>query len=292
MGLDINMVQFLIDARKGGARFGEMLTIGRQQLNVYPARMVQLLRKHGLPHEAFLTDAAQSQFAEPCFQALGVKQIYSLDASDFEGASFVHDLNRPLPADLKNRFDTVFDGGTLEHVFNFPVAIQNCMEMLRVGGRFFIHTCANNLCGHGFYQFSPELFYRIFSPENGFEVERIVLHRVGPYGRWYEVPDPNQIRSRIELITFTPIHLMVQARRTKVVPIFSSMPQQSDYMALWQEGSQAKHLQSKGASSTGRWLQRTLPGLARFVNVIKTGIEFYSRQSFRNRKCFHPVRRP
>jgi hypothetical protein len=165
------------------------------------------------------------------------------------------------------------------------------MEMVRVGGRFLMHTCANNLCGHGFYQFSPELFYRIFSPENGFEIERVVLHRVGPYGRWYEVPDPNQIRSRIELITFTPILLMVQARRTKVVPLFSSMPQQGDYIALWQAGPQAAHLQTKAGNST-TWFQRRLPGLARFTHVIKMGIEFYRRQSFRNRKCFHPVRRP
>src|SRR5437867_3957392 len=113
MGLDINTVQLLIDARTRGAELGEMLTIGRQQLNVYPAKMVQILRKHGLPCKAFLPSAPQSKFAEPCFQVLGCKQIYSLDASDFEGATFVHDLNRPLPAELKERFDTVFDGGTL-----------------------------------------------------------------------------------------------------------------------------------------------------------------------------------
>ena len=33
MGLDINAVQFLIDARKRGADFGEVLTLGRQDLN-------------------------------------------------------------------------------------------------------------------------------------------------------------------------------------------------------------------------------------------------------------------
>ena len=62
------------------------------------------------------------------------------------------------------QFDVVYDGGTLEHVFNFPVALRNAMELLRPGGRLFtIHTCANNLCGHGFYQFSRELFYRTLS---------------------------------------------------------------------------------------------------------------------------------
>jgi hypothetical protein len=29
--------------------------------------------------------------------------------------------------------------------------------------------------GHGFYQFGPELYYRAFSEENGFQVERLEL---------------------------------------------------------------------------------------------------------------------
>ena len=77
-------------------------------------------------------------------------------------------MNLPIGDDLKRKFSVVIDGGTLEHVFNFPVAIKNCMQMLDVGGHFFVHTMANNFMGHGFYQFSPELFYRVFSPENGF----------------------------------------------------------------------------------------------------------------------------
>jgi len=38
-----------------------------------------------------------------------------------------------------------------------------------------IHTPASNLCGHGFYQFSPELFYRALNATNGFEVERMIM---------------------------------------------------------------------------------------------------------------------
>ena len=69
---------------------------------------------------------------------------------------------------LKNKYTLVIDGGCLEHIFNFPVAIKNCMEMLQEGGHFIGITPANNLMGHGFYQFSPELYFRIFSKENGF----------------------------------------------------------------------------------------------------------------------------
>jgi hypothetical protein len=291
MGLDINMVLMMIDARKRGVILGETLTIGRQHLNVYPAKMAQILERNSLPSENYRPGAAVSEFGEPCLKAIGASRVYSLDASDFEGADFVHDLNKPLPEHLANRFDTVFDGGTLEHVFNFPVSIRNCMDMLRVNGRFFMHTCANNLCGHGFYQFSPELIYRIFSPDNGFEVERVILHRIGPYNRWYEVPDPNSIRSRIELITFTPIQMMVQARKTRQVEVFATAPQQSDYTALWSESAASGSGPIKPSSAKVTF-QRWFPGLARVLHVIRMGILFYSTQSLFNRRAFRPVPKP
>src|SRR5438876_6711080 len=164
MGLDVNSVQFLIAARKQGVNFGQVLMLGRQSLNVYPAKMMRVLEQHGLPCEAFRKTPTECAYAEPLFQSLGAKQVDALDASDFEGATFVHDLNLPIREELKQRFDVVYDGGTLEHVFNLPVALKNSMEMVRPGGRLFIHTGINNVCGHGFYQFSPDLFYGAFSP--------------------------------------------------------------------------------------------------------------------------------
>ena len=290
MGLDINAVQFLIDARGKGVEFGEVLTLGRQDLNVYPARMVQLLEAHRYSAEAFKGDD-KVLYAEPCFLSLGAKSVSSLDASGFEGATVVHDLNSPIPPELKERFDLVVDGGTLEHVFNFPVALQNCMEMVKPAGHILFHTCANNWCGHGFYQFSPELFYRALSPENGFEVTRMILHRVGPYGRWYEVTDPNTIRARVELVTATPTQLLVLARRTRVVPIFARAPQQSDYTPRW-EPTQTGDLPPVNYQPPRPWLASVLPGAARFINVIKIGLGLLRTHTLRNRKSFRPVPKP
>ncbi len=294
MGLDINAVQFLIAARQEGVELGDVLTLGRQDLNVYPARMRAILDKHRFPSQAFAPDVAETGYAEPVFKALGAKNVFALDASNFEGADFVHDLNQPLPPELKERFDLVYDGGTLEHVFNFPVALKNCMEMLRPGGRFFTHAGTNNWCGHGFYQFSPELYFRVFSEENGFAIERMVAHRVGPYGQWYEVANPSVIRSRVEVITFTPLQLLVRARRDKVLPIFAVTPQQSDYTPRWNEDAGA----AAANASTNRYaparpkLARFLPGISRLLHVMKIGISIYHSFSLRNRKRFRPVARP
>lgn len=282
MAFDINTVQFLIAARRRGAGFGRTLMLGRQSLNVFPAAMVSLLERNGLSAEKFKASGPECAYAESLFEALGATQVDSLDNSDFEGAKFVHDLNQPIPPGWKGQFDAVIDGGTLEHVFNFPTGLRNSMELVREGGRLFFQTCANNLCGHGFYQFSPELFYRALSVENGFEVERMVIHRVGPYGNWYEVSDPNAIRSRVELITFTPMHLLVQARRTSIKEIFARAPQQSDYTVLWQVSAKDQTVPAK---------QPRFAAAARLFHALGTGLEFYRRQSLRNRKFFRKTSR-
>lgn len=290
MGLDINGVQFLIDARQRGVALGEVLTLGRQDLNVFPRKMVEVLTAHGFPAAAFQSDD-KVLYAEPCLLSLGASKIQSIDASPFEGATFVHDLNEPIGPELKERFDLVFDGGTLEHVFNFPVALQNCMEMVKPGGHIMFHTGTNNWCGHGFYQFSPELFYRALSPENGFEVVRMILHRVGPYGPWYEVADPNAIRSRVELVTATPVQLLVLARRLRVTPIFARAPQQSDYTARWEPAKPGDQPPVSFEPPRPR-LASSFPGLARLLNVIKIGVGLLRTHTLLNRKSFRPVPRP
>jgi hypothetical protein len=292
MGLDINAVQFLIAARKRGVEFGDVLTLGRQDLNVYPARMRQVLASHGLPQELFGPDAKDTGYSEPVFKTLGARRVASMDVSAFEGAEHVHDLNQPIGPELREQFDVVYDGGTLEHVFHFPVALKNCMEMTRVGGRFFIHTVANSYCGHGFYQFSPELFYRALSPENGFTLERMILHRMGPYGSWYEVADPNAIQARVELVTLAPVQLLIQARRDKAVPVFASTPQQSDYSPRWTdrpEGDPSAPASSINYAPSRPSLARRLPGVARLGHVVKMAWGMWRSHSLGNRRSFRPV---
>ncbi|HEY4415307.1 MAG TPA: methyltransferase domain-containing protein [Verrucomicrobiae bacterium] len=282
MGLEINGVQLLVAARKSGVQFNHTVMLGRSVLNVFPQTMVSLLERNGLSAGKFRRAGSACAYAEPFFEALGASVVDTIDNSDYEGAKLVHDLNQPIPPAWHGQFDVVYDGGTLEHVFNFPMALRNSMELLRPGGRLFIHTCANNLCGHGFYQFSPELFYRTLSLENGFEVERMIVHRVGPYGNWYEVSDPNVIQSRVELITFTPIHMLVQAKRIAVKEIFSRTPQQSDYVMKWQEAD-------KTIAETVR--KPVFARAARLVHVIKTGLKFYRLQSLSNRNFFRRIAR-
>jgi hypothetical protein len=175
------------------------------------------------------------RFAEPFLRLLGAVHIDSFDASDYEKATCIHDMNIPIADIYKRRYTVVIDGGTLEHVFNFPVAIKNCMEMIEVGGFYIGVTPANNFMGHGFYQFSPELYFRVFSPANGFITESIHIFEDVPGAQWVKLTDPYVLGKRVEMVNRRPAYIAIQARRISNKDIFSDFPQQSDYSAIWKK---------------------------------------------------------
>lgn len=237
MGLDVQGIKFLLAARRSGVRFDRTAMIGRQELFIDPVMLHRLLRRSGLANgatetERLLTEA--SGYAEPLLRHLGALQISSVDASHYEQASLVHDMNNPIPESLKSAFSAVVDAGTLEHVFNVPVALKNCMEMVQEGGHLLLMTPANNFMGHGFYQFSPELFFRVLSADNGYEVVRVIACETSPDAPWYEVIDPALVGRRVEMLSSAPVYLLIQGRRVRKVPVLEVAPQQSDYTVRWQ----------------------------------------------------------
>jgi hypothetical protein len=240
MGFDVPGLRFLLGAHQRGVRFQSTAMIGRQELMLDIISLQRILDAFGVSQMPGLARRIMTEgngFAEPLLKLLGAERICSIDASAYEGASVVHDMNLPVPEHLKHCFSLVVDAGTLEHVFNFPTAIKSCMEMVGEGGHLLLVTPANNFTGHGFYQFSPELFFRIFSDSNGFEVDRVIVCETSPEAPWYEVMDPARAGRRVELTTTRPTYLLVQARRVRLRPVLTEIPQQSDYTALWKENS-------------------------------------------------------
>ena len=248
MGLDDKATQFLLAARQLGVSFEQVVTIGRQHLYIAEHTLQHRLRTFGMPADRgiakrLLRDAAG--YSEPFLELLGAIRTESIDASEYEGASQIFDLNGSLPQKLENAFSVVLDAGTLEHVFDFPTAIRNCMRMVSLDGHFLCITTANNMTGHGFYQFSPELFYRVFSESNGFEVDRMFVTETSS-STWYEVSDPVSVGGRVQLRTFRPTYLCVIAKRLKITPILATMPKQSDYVVRWNDKSDEHPTDSTG----------------------------------------------
>jgi hypothetical protein len=236
MGLDTNCARFLFYCKKLGVDFARTATIGRQNVNLSSRELGAVFRSFGQDADLGQIDAilnGTGGYAEQLLTFLGAKDVHSFDISDFESATHLHDMNLEVPDRFKGQYSVVLDGGSLEHVFNFPTAIRNCMEMVSVGGHYLGITPANNCAGHGFYQFSPELFFSAFSRGNGFETIKVIAYEERPNARWYDVMSPVEAGTRVTVTNGFPIYLFVLARKIAATPVFAAMPQQSDLISAW-----------------------------------------------------------
>src|SRR5207247_7732974 len=173
MGLDGNGTRLLLYAKRRGLDLRRTATLGRQGLHLSSEQLAKNFSDFGRPlttKQASVMLESENGYCEPFLNALGAEEVISFDNSLYEHASELHDFNRPLSSQWDNAFTTVLDAGSLEHIFNFPVALSNCLRMVAPNGHFLAITPANNTLGHGFYQFGPELFYRSCSEQNGFQI--------------------------------------------------------------------------------------------------------------------------
>ena len=288
MGIDMPSVQFLCCAKSIGVDFSDTMMIGRQAIHTPPAEFAPLLSVVGIPSRA-LNTLSTGEFAEPLFGLLGAKNVRSLDVSNFEQATDIHDLNEPLPKSLSMRFSVVYDGGAIEHVFNAIQAFKNGMEMVRVGGHFIQVNIANNFMGHGFWQFSPELIYRVFAAENGFKIRGVFLHEVIPDGSWYKVDDPLVCHSRVELCNNKPTYICTVAQRISDVPVFSRPGQQSDYDYAWKQALSAPTPSISSAPTPARKfsIRQLIP--RKFKRVARRGIRLLVRSDPFQRTYYHRI---
>ena len=281
MGIDRDVAKFLLSARESKVNFQKVLTLGNQTFQIHKPDYKTL-------SDIFdLDDFERVKTSEDFFRLLGAREISSMDISDYENAAILHDLNQPISDELEERFTFVLDGGTLEHVFNFPTALANAMKMVKIGGHLMVITGGNNFLGHGFYQFSPELFYRTLSEENGFAVKRMIAAEVR--GDWYEVADPKQIKGRVELINDKQTYLMVLAEKTADKPLFAKTPQQSDYVEMWESENQTE--QSNTSNKIKDILKRSDFVYQKLTQIKQKQIDETLRRekSFANRNAYKLV---
>jgi SAM-dependent methyltransferase len=301
MGIGFHDLRLMWSARQSGASFERMLTIGRQSLCLHPEELEQLAdawaRTRGHAPSLPAEHCAFGARAEPFLQAfLGAGSVEALDYSDYEGAQHLHDMNEPVPEAMIGRFDVVFDGGALEHIFNFPIAVANLMRMTRVGGRVFMSTPANNFFGHGFYQFSPELMFRVFAPENGFEIRTVqILETRYPSAELsrnritYEVADPAVVHCRVGLLTKRPVLMLVEARKLEHKPLFARTPLQSDYVTEWSAVQLAAGPATPPPARPRTWRNRARAMLPRSIRVMLMGWAQKRRYSLANQDFYRKV---
>lgn len=223
-------------ARTGGADFSRVITIGRQQVHVPPEDLEAFFRLRGRDDIAARLSAAPGDgYCEQLLKvAFGAVEVQSLDASDYEQATIIHDMNAPLTLD--ERFPVVLDFGTLEHVLNVATAFDNVAALCAQGGAILHVLPGNNLAGHGFYQFSPEFFFQVYSEQRGFAGTRVFAAPEGAPQTWYEIAAPHTLKARVNLTSRQEVYLLVLTRKIATpTPLVERPVQQSDYVELWKE---------------------------------------------------------
>lgn len=131
-----------------------------------------IVRHRGLRSGAVLTYGVQKMpgkmkapTCENYMRHCGFDPIHSIDVYDREGPTYVENMDHPVH--LPRKYDLIFDGGTIEHCFSTASVLSNTVGFLDTGGMVLHFTPMNNWAGHGFYQFSPGLFYDFYY-DNGF----------------------------------------------------------------------------------------------------------------------------
>lgn len=186
MGISISSLQMLLREASRRPFSGSILTLGRQDIAFTYDALVKNAQEYGIklcnPGENCLAakpnDASRGCISDEClYKALGFSNFKAMDCSDFESAHIIFDLNKSqVPQDLVGTFDCILNGGTIEHVFHLPNALNNLYKMLRVGGRIIHIAPSSNYIDHGFVMFSPT-FFLDFYKANHFEINTIQLIR-------------------------------------------------------------------------------------------------------------------
>lgn len=245
MAINPSDLPLLIDVAKASPFHGSLLTLGRQEVLI-TNRALQKVAKTlsfeladvgtaagddgGHTREALLSDTE-------LFRSLGFSEVHSMDYSDYENATILHDLNRADPPEgLLDRFDVVLDRGTSQHVFHTPNLLSSLVRMTKVGGRIIHFVPSSNHIDHGFFMYSPTLFYDYYTA-NGLEINYIYVVRQP----WLER------HPRIDVFAYTPGCLQAISHgglddggyqifcvvTRKPDSTFDRIPQQSFYVAKW-----------------------------------------------------------
>ncbi len=161
---------------------GALATLGKQNVVITPEQWRDITARHPVcagvaveteHHLRWRTDFVATR---SFFRALGFSDVAAIDVSAYEAADYIVDLNGPmLPPKLHERFDFVFDGSTIEHIFHLPNVLTNIFAMLKVGGRVLHMAPSNHFMDDGFYQLSPTFFTDYYAA-NGFTIDCALLH--------------------------------------------------------------------------------------------------------------------
>ncbi|OGW84165.1 MAG: hypothetical protein A2987_00425 [Omnitrophica bacterium RIFCSPLOWO2_01_FULL_45_10] len=276
MGIDRGSIKLLMREGKRERYSGYALTLGRQDVLMVTAQNLQRWAKEmdfqlkPIPialsmdrkfiNNDYITDVG-------LFSSIGFNNIDSLDYSDFEQCTITHDLNKDVPAKLHNKYDLIFDGGTSEHIFNLPKVLENYNKMLKVGGRTIHFLPSTNCVEHGFYMFSPTLFWSYYSANN-WDIKDSLFVKYSQHGHNYLMDVYQYTPGCMDRLSYGGLnkgiyYVFFVVKKTDISTYGASV-QQGQYLERWKSASAARDVRSKTDNPLKK-IAAMLPGRLRAV---------------------------
>ncbi len=257
---------------------GSFLSLGRlcPVLGLTYGEASEILNSNGMDVGPLALSDSQAVLSDEkvFLEALGYDHYSVMDVDAYEGVDHLFDLNNSeTPLELYECFDVVYTNGTLEHIFDVPAALRNMCRMTRPGG-FHVHAApSNNHLDHGFYQFSPTLFFDFYAA-NKYTIENCLLvsfDKKGPSNPWtwkeynpYEMEHPHALDGKLDNRIYVTFFV---ARKTPTAT-HDAIPQQGLFRTIWERSKKKRDRSSIQRGNTCRhpwWTRQRLFKILRQV---------------------------
>jgi len=172
---------------------------GRQSVFLTTDQVAEVAASYGIPRDRLEKLVQDSEIDTETLRSRGGvtdrayiasllnASTFTFDATDYEGADSVLDLNKPFDGqgaeEILSTANVVYDGGCLDNVFDPQMALRNLCSLLKPGGRIVNWACASNWPG-AYAMISPEWLLSFYAI-NGFSNVRVyvAIPTEGP-GTW------------------------------------------------------------------------------------------------------------
>ncbi len=144
-----------------------VISLARQYITAPPPLLRQYLQEAGLDTDVPGYNWDRFMGSNELLPLLGFEEYDDVDFTADEGCNLIHDMNQPIPDAWANRYDLVFEVGTIEHIFDIRTVFENICRLTAPGGTVF-HLAPLTWLNHGFYNSSLTLYYDVYR-ENGFD---------------------------------------------------------------------------------------------------------------------------
>ncbi len=153
------------------------LSLGTLNFEVAPEAVRQYRICDEAKHQALLKSSLadvrlHKELCAGLFRDLGYGKYAELDIND--RAEIAWDMNVPIPEHYHSQFDLIYDGGTLEHIFNPFQGVTNVLRMTKVGGKIAHSQGIGDQINHGYWTFNPS-FLVDFYQANGCVVRKLFV---------------------------------------------------------------------------------------------------------------------